>query len=208
MILAFGISCGILGINAAHELGHRNGKWEKVYGQAIAAFNPVHAFFRLSTIEVTTRTYPQMKILLPPDTESGCMLFGQGVSCSAISVRGNLKLIACARRKQFGIRRMSMIQFLLMELMLNISIAVVCGWKGLLCYLAAAFLGILLLETVNYMSTMVFAERSKDRLLRESNATSFLEFRSCVRQADVVRVNPSFRSSLHGQQEVSGIKAF
>jgi alkane 1-monooxygenase len=44
-----------------------------------------------------------------------------------------------------------MLQFLFFQLTLNACILLITGWKGLLSYLLAAFVGILLLETVNYI---------------------------------------------------------
>ena len=53
-ILSMGLICGGFGINIAHELGHRNTKYEQFFSKCYY-FHLFTCTFLLSIIEVTTK---------------------------------------------------------------------------------------------------------------------------------------------------------
>ena len=151
MILAFGISCGILGINAAHELGHRIGKWERFMAKQLLLSAQYMHFY----IEHNRGHHKNVSTDEDPaSARYGEWLYFFWARSVIFSYVGAWKLEADRMRKMgksvFHYEN-EMLQFLCFQMALNLAVLLVTGWIGLACYLSAAFLGILLLETVNYI---------------------------------------------------------
>lgn len=68
MIFAFGMACGVLGINVAHELGHRNTWYEQLMSKMLLATS-LYLHFLLSIIAGITKMFLPMKIRHRQDTE-------------------------------------------------------------------------------------------------------------------------------------------
>jgi len=151
MIITFGISCGILGINAAHELGHRSGRWEKWMAKQLLLSTQYMHFF----IEHNRGHHKNVSTDADPaSAKYGEWLYVFWARSIFFSYLDAWKLEADRMRKM-GKKvfhpENEMLQFLFFQLTLNACILLITGWKGLLSYLLAAFVGILLLETVNYI---------------------------------------------------------
>lgn len=110
--LAFGISCGILGINAAHELGHRTSKHEQFMSKMLLLTTLYMHFF----IEHNRGHHKNVST----DEDPASSRMGEGVY-----------------------------QFI--QGLLIILIGLFFGTTTLLFFLSGALMGILLLETVNYI---------------------------------------------------------
>lgn len=149
--LAMGLSCGILGINVAHELGHRRSSIEKLMSKSLLLTSLYMHFFiehnrghhsRVSTDEdPASAQYGESVYHFYLRSIVGCYL-------SAWSIEGK-------RLKKRGISFWSfhneMLMYQLIQLSFLFIILLIFGFFVLFCFLCAAAFGILLLETVNYI---------------------------------------------------------
>lgn len=151
MTTAYGISCGVLGINTAHELGHRNTKIEKVMSKMLLLTSLYMHFI----IEHNRGHHKNVSTNEDPASSR----FGESVYAFYIrSIRDSWlsawKLEAKKLSKNqhpFWSQHNEMIRFQLFQLTLISSIAMAFGWQTLLFFVAGAGMGCLLLETVNYI---------------------------------------------------------
>lgn len=151
MTTAFGMSCGILGINAAHELGHRRTWYEKLMAKMLLLTSLYMHFFiehnRGHHKNVSTDADPASSRL----GENLYAFYVRTVWGSWISA---WRLEAERLHKKglaFWSWRNEMIRFHLLEVTLLVAIGLVFGLKTLGFFLVAAIMGFLLLETVNYI---------------------------------------------------------
>jgi len=148
---AMGLLCGVLGINVAHELGHRPKKHEQFLAQALLLTSQYMHFFiehnrghhkHVSTIEDPSSA--RLNEWLP--TFWLRSVFTGYASAWKIE---NHEL----RRKKisvFGLKN-TMLRFLLLQILFVLAIYIIFSLKVMLLYMAAATMGFLLLETVNYI---------------------------------------------------------
>lgn len=136
-IFSMGASCGVLGINAAHELGHRT-KWhEKLMAKSLLMTSLYMHFF----IEHNKGHHRHVSTPRDPaSARSGEALYPFIVRSVIGSIRSAWKL----DRKEFCI-------FFAVEVLLLVGIALVFGAPTLLAFVMAAGFGIFLLESVNYI---------------------------------------------------------
>ena len=149
--VAMGLLCGVLGINIGHELGHRPERFNQFLGEILLLsslnthFLPYHNEGHHR--EVAT---PQD----PATAKRGQSLFsfwftshfGSYVKAWKIE---NKRMQRQSRASWSLYNRM--VAYSLANLLVLGSILYVFGWKGLLAFVLAAVIGILLLETVNYI---------------------------------------------------------
>jgi alkane 1-monooxygenase len=150
-VWVMGLLCGTLGINVGHELGHRSKKYEQVFAKLLLLTSLYMHFF----IEHNKGHHKRVATMEDPSSAR----FGEGVYhfyfrtiifsfFSSWQIAGN-----DARKK--GHRVFSfyneMILFVLIQIAFVAVIVYVFGWIASLYFIAAAFMGILLLETVNYI---------------------------------------------------------
>ncbi len=151
MMTAFGMSCGILGINAAHELGHRNTKAEQFLSKILLWTTLYMHFFiehnRGHHRRVATDEDPASSRL----GESVYAFYLRSIRDSWISAwhlererltRSNLPIISWQNE---------MVRFQCFQFALIIFIGIVFPLSTLFYFLGSAFIGWLLLETVNYI---------------------------------------------------------
>ena len=149
--LSIGISCGALGINVAHELGHRNTWYEQLMSKALLLSTHYMHFF----IEHNRGHHKNVSTDEDPASakkgESIYLFWPRTIIFSYLSA---WKLENSRIRKQ-GKQVISlhndMVQFTIIQLTFMLLIFLVFGWKGLLAHGFASLIGILLLETVNYV---------------------------------------------------------
>ena len=169
-ISGFGLMCGVLAINVAHELGHR----------------PQKGFQNLAKVLLTTSLYTHFfiehnrghhkNVSTPEDPASarfGESLYRFWVRSMVGSYRSAWALESSRLRRK-GVRWLSfqneMIQFTIIQLLLLLAIVLLFDGLVLLQFFAAAFLGMLLLETVNYIEHYGL-ERKKASEHRYENTT-------------------------------------
>ena len=151
MIFAFGISCGVLGINAAHELGHRNTWYEQMLSKMLLLTSQYMHFF----IEHNRGHHKNVSTDLDPASSK----FGESLYAfyyrsirdswfSAWHLEGD-KLKRSGHN--FWSIHNEMLRFQLIQAAFLAGIFLIFGWVPLVCYLGSAVMGFLLLETVNYI---------------------------------------------------------
>ncbi len=151
MTTAYGISCGVLGINAAHELGHRVTKVEQAMSKMLLLTSLYMHFF------IEHNRGHHKNVSTDEDPASG--RFGESVYAFYIrSMRDSwlsawkLEAKKLTKNNQpFWSLHNEMIRFQLLQLALIAAVLVIFGWQTLLFFELGALMGCLLLETVNYI---------------------------------------------------------
>ena len=149
--LAFGLACGILGINAAHELGHRPSKHEQLMSKMLLLTTLYMHFF----IEHNRGHHKNVST----DEDPASSKKGEHIYHFYIRsiVDGwwsawHLETIRLNKQQQkFWSIHNEMLVYQLIQGLLVIVIGMLFGIKTLLFFLAGTLMGILLLETVNYI---------------------------------------------------------
>lgn len=150
-IWVMGLLCGTFGINVGHELGHRVNKFEQRLAKALLLTSLYMHFF-------TEHNKGHHKRVATPQDPSSAR-YGEPVysfyfrtiifsyiSAWHISNEENRK----KGNPVFSLYN-EMVQFTLLQLAFLSLIFFLSGWLVTLYFLAAAIIGILLLETVNYI---------------------------------------------------------
>jgi alkane 1-monooxygenase len=150
-IIAMGLMCGIYGINVAHELGHRPQKYNHWLAKMLLLTSMYMHFF----IEHNRGHHKNVSTLQDPATsrkgESVYRFWIRSIIGSFLSAwKIENKRLQKKGSRQFSLQN-EMIGYMILQLMLLVVIYVFFGGLALLSFLAAAFIGILLLETVNYI---------------------------------------------------------
>lgn len=151
MVMALGISCGALGINGGHELGHRNTWYEQVLAKILLSTSMYMHFF------IEHNRGHHKNVSTDEDPASG--RFGETVYAFYLrSVPGGWlsawHLEAGRLRKagqSFWSIHNEMIWYQIIQSAILIAIVLIFGWQTMLFYLGAAISGFLMLETVNYI---------------------------------------------------------
>jgi len=143
--------CGIIGINLGHELGHRKNRWEQLIGEALLFtslenhFLPYHN--RGHHTNVGTRKDPatarknEILYLFWIRSHFGSYFQAWQIEASRMKIM----------KKSFFSFRNKMIIYTVLSLIWLLIIYSLFGQKAFTAYLWVAGVGILLLETVNYI---------------------------------------------------------
>jgi alkane 1-monooxygenase len=150
-IVSVGISCGILGINAAHELGHRVKPLERLLAKVLLSTSLYMHFF----IEHNRGHHRHAATADDPATaRRGEGLYRFMLRSVRESWRSAWRLEA-GRLQSRGSAVLSwrneMLWYHAIELGLVVGIGLVAGWLAALSFIGAAVVGFLLLENVNYI---------------------------------------------------------
>lgn len=150
-IFTMGLLCGTFGINVAHELGHRTNKYEQWMAKALLTSSLYVHFF------IEHNKGHHKNVATPEDPSSArynepvYTFYFRTVFYSWLSAWK----IANRECRKKGISPFSlkneMIQAHVMEMVLLIAVYLITGWLITLYFIAAAAIGIGLLETVNYI---------------------------------------------------------
>lgn len=150
-ILAMGLSCGVLGLNVGHELGHRSSRWQQLMGEIMLLtsmdthFLPYHnaGHHRNVATPADSATARKNEILITFWIRSH---FG---SYKEAWVLENERMRQ-SNRSIWSLKNRMMI-YTIANVALLVIIYTTLGTTALIAYLGAALMGILLLETVNYI---------------------------------------------------------
>ncbi|HEY0679971.1 MAG TPA: alkane 1-monooxygenase [Chitinophagaceae bacterium] len=146
-----GLLCGTFGINVGHELGHRSNKVEQILAQVSLLTSLYMHFF------IEHNKGHHKNVATPEDPSSA--RYGENV----FSFWGRTMLysyISAWRIAAKDLRKQQkpvislyneMLRFQLIQALFVGHIYILFGWQILLWFLAAALMGALLLETVNYI---------------------------------------------------------
>ncbi len=150
-VWVMGLACGIFGINVGHELGHRSNKFERVLARMLLLTSQYLHFF----IEHNKGHHKRVATPQDPSSarygESVYHFYYRSIVFSYLSAWN----IANRETRKAGRPVLSlhneMVLYTLIQLVFVSAILLAFGWFATLCYLFAAAIGILLLETVNYI---------------------------------------------------------
>lgn len=150
-IVTMGFMCGVYGINIAHELGHRATRWERDLSRALLLTSLYMHFI------IEHNRGHHRHVATPGDPASArygeniYVFWVRTILFSFLSAwRIEKERLRKDGRAPFGIHN-EMIRFLSLEAGLLAAVFVLFGEQVLLCFLGASLIGILLLETVNYI---------------------------------------------------------
>jgi alkane 1-monooxygenase len=163
LTLSYGMACGILGINAAHELGHRATKHEQNMSKILLLSTLYMHFF------IEHNRGHHKKVATPEDPassrfgESIYSFFPRSISNSWLSAWHIEATKLQKLGKQFWSWENEMLRFQVWQLALLTAITLFFGWMALLLFAAAALVGILLLEAVNYIEHYGLKRQQTDK---------------------------------------------
>ena len=151
LTISMGYLCGIYGINAAHELGHRSNKYEQSMAQMLLLSSMYMHFF----IEHNRGHHKKVGTPEDPATarknETVYAFWIRSVSLGYLSAfrleKNRLKRL---HKPWFSINN-EFIRFQLIQLLFCILVYFIFGLTALFLFLVSALIGIILLETVNYV---------------------------------------------------------
>ena len=150
-ILSMGLVCGGYGINVAHELGHRNNKFEQFLSKTLLLSSLYMHFF----IEHNRGHHKRVSTKEDPSSarygENIFSFWLRSVFTGYISA-WNIEFSRLKRLKKFKFSlENEMLRFQLIQVLFVSSIYFVFGTQITIYFLFAAVMGFLLLETVNYI---------------------------------------------------------
>ena len=151
MTVSMGVCCGILGINVAHELGHRTSRFERLLAQ-ILLLTSLYMHF---TIEHNRGHHKWVATSKDPATaRRNETLYRFWLRCIPGVFRSAWSY-SCIEAKNRGQSIWGsgneVLRFTVIEISLVAMTGIVLGPVAMLCFLGAALTGILELETVNYI---------------------------------------------------------
>lgn len=149
--LSMGVMCGVIGINLGHELGHRLKLHEQFLGDLLLLsslenhFVPYHNRGHHTNVgtpqDPATARKNELLFVFWFRSQIGSYFQAWQIERERMQISG----------KSFWSLDNKMIQYTLMHLVLLTSIYFFLGKFSLLAFIAVSMLGILLLETVNYI---------------------------------------------------------
>ena len=151
MIGAYGLSAGALGINAAHELGHRVTWYEQLMSKILLSTSLYLHFF----IEHNRGHHKNVSTDEDPaSSRYGEMIYTFYFRTIIFSWLSAWKLEAKrlkAKGKSVVSLRNEMIWYQIIQAGMLVAITLIFDWQVMLCFVGGATIGFLLLETVNYI---------------------------------------------------------
>lgn len=151
MIFSVGICLGVMGINVAHELGHRKKPFERVLAKMLLLPNNYMHFI----IEHNRGHHKNVSTPLDPASarlnEIIYFFYFRTIIMSYISAWKLEKMRLERSGESVWSWKNEMIRFALFQLLFALGVFFIFGGKGLLAYFAVSLMGVLLLETVNYV---------------------------------------------------------
>ncbi len=150
-VISMGIMCGVIGINVGHELGHRMRRWEKLLGEILLMtslenhFTPYHN--RGHHTNVATPNDPATARKNEPLYVFWIRShFGSYFQAWKIEFQ-RMKI---SKRSKFSYAN-SMVIYTILHIIIFSVIFSFFGLKALIIFLMSSAIGIILLETVNYI---------------------------------------------------------
>lgn len=151
LTLSMGLLCGIFGINVAHELGHRT----RVHEQFMAGILLATSLYMHFTLEHNRGHHRRVATPADPATarknETVFRFWIRSVTGSWLSAWNLEKRRLEKSGKPVLSVQNQMIWYLIIQSGVLVLVGIIWGWAGLAGFSVAAVIGILLLETVNYI---------------------------------------------------------
>lgn len=155
-----GLACGVFGINVGHELGHRVNKGEQILAKMLLLTSQYMHFY------VEHNKGHHKRVATPDDPSSA--RYGEWIYhfyyrsivfsyLSAWQIAG--REVRKKGKSPFSLYN-EMVLYTIIQVAFVVAIFWFFGWLAGCCYLVAAGIGILLLETVNYIEHYGLSRRS------------------------------------------------
>ncbi|MBL7942381.1 MAG: alkane 1-monooxygenase [Flavobacteriales bacterium] len=150
-IASMGLMCGVYGINVAHELGHRPSRFEQLLSKTMLLSSLYMHFF----IEHNRGHHRNVGTPDDPATaRRGENIYRFWMRSLTMSVVSAWHIVARERKRKslstWSVRN-EFIQYALLEITLCITIYLLFGAMAAIAFVIAAVIGMLLLESVNYI---------------------------------------------------------
>ena len=150
--LAMGLACGALGINVAHELGHRTKKYEQFMAKLLLMSTSYMHFF----IEHNRGHHKNVSTPLDPATSRlNQPLYTFLVKSVVGSWLDAWKLEAYRLKKTkqnfWNPIHNEMLRFQIIQFVFTAAIFAIFGWVGVFGFIVSSIIGFTLLEIVNYI---------------------------------------------------------
>ena len=150
-VLAMGLLCGVFGMNVGHELGHRPRFFEKTLAKASLLVGMYTHFF----IEHNKGHHKNVATYEDPGSARlGEIVYAFYLRAIPKNYLNAWKISMREIRKKgkpFFSFDNEMLLLQILQLSFSLILILTFGWKLFLYYLASAWIGIILLETVNYI---------------------------------------------------------
>lgn len=161
-IVSFGVACVVLGINVAHELGHRANSRERMLSKALLLTSLYMHFI----IEHNKGHHKHVGTPKDPATakkgETLYLFWIRSITQSYFSaIRIEHKRLNSIGFKFLSIKN-QMLHFLVFQIALVVIIYVFFDQQGIICFISAAGIGILFFETVNYLEHYGLTRQKKE----------------------------------------------
>ncbi|MEM6641379.1 MAG: alkane 1-monooxygenase [Bacteroidota bacterium] len=150
-ITGMGMLCGVIGINVAHELGHRSTWYEQLMAKMLLLTSLYMHFY----IEHNRGHHKNVSTHEDPSSARyGEPLYAFWIRSIVFAYLSAWKIensrLSKKKKSKFSIQN-EMLVFQLVQLIFTAGIGVIWGPVVMLYFIAAAVMGFLLLETVNYI---------------------------------------------------------
>lgn len=150
-ITAMGMMCGVLGINVAHELGHRPRAYERAMAKVLLATSLYMHFY----IEHNKGHHRNVGTSVDGATarrnETLYFFWFRTIAQSLRSAWQITEKELTRKKRAVWSFHNEMLRMLLIQSAVCTAIALLFSWSVLVYFICAALMGILLLETVNYI---------------------------------------------------------
>ena len=151
MIICYGLACGGIAINTGHELGHRNTWYEQLMSKSMLLSTLYMHFF----IEHNRGHHNNVST----DHDPASSRYNESIySFYPRSIIGGWKSAFNLEAKKLTIQNKrvwswhnEMLRFQFIQIALITTIALVFSLETMVCFIVGAIIGILILETVNYI---------------------------------------------------------
>jgi len=162
-ILSMGLLCGSFGINIGHELGHRNKNYEQFFAKLLLLTSLYLHFF----IEHNRGHHKNVSTIEDPSSAR----YGENIFSfwfrsitSGYQSSWNLEFTRLQRsdKSSFSLSN-QMLQFQFVQLAFVILIYYLFGLQVLIYFILSAFIGVLTLETVNYIEHYGLERKVNDK---------------------------------------------
>jgi alkane 1-monooxygenase len=151
-VWVMGLLCGVFGINVGHELGHRSTKFEQTLARMLLLTSQYMHFY------VEHNRGHHKRVATPEDPssarygESVYAFYFRSIVFSYFSAwEITIKEMKKKHTGRFRFFLNEMLWYTIIQLAFVAAIILFFGWFTAICFLMAAGIGILLLETVNYI---------------------------------------------------------
>jgi alkane 1-monooxygenase len=160
-IITMGLACGIFGINVAHELGHRATWYERFFSKSLLMTSLYMHFFIEHNYGHHQNVSTDCDAASARKGESIYAFYMRSIYTGWLSAwRIEANLLNRKNKKVIFIHN-QMILFTLIQIGFLTTIYFLFGLFALIGFIAAACLGILLLETVNYIEHYGLRRKTK-----------------------------------------------